>query len=161
NYSDVAVVISPTQYAFVLEEMRRNNGGLSLEMRECLAAAAFAHTAAYDRAISAYFASRSLPSPPGGGRGVGGEGGEETFPTSLDLHLERRQSLRYGENPHQHAAFYVEPDAPPGRVANAEVLHGKELSYNNLLDLESALNLVREFAEPAAVVVKHNNPCGA
>ena len=69
--------------------------------------------------------------------------------------------LRYGENPHQHAAFYVEPAAPPACVASAEVLHGKELSYNNLLDLDSALNLVREFAEPAAVVIKHNNPCGA
>jgi phosphoribosylaminoimidazolecarboxamide formyltransferase/IMP cyclohydrolase len=77
------------------------------------------------------------------------------------LHFERKQPLRYGENPHQKAAFYVEAPARHDSIAGAEVLHGKELSYNNILDLDSALNLVREFAEPAAVVVKHNNPCGA
>ncbi len=146
NYHDVAIVTSPSQYAAVLDELKRNNGALSLATRERLAGAAFARTGAYDRAISAYFAKRSE---------------EELFPTSLDLRLERRQALRYGENPHQQAAFYVEPDAPAGSVARAEVLHGKELSYNNLLDLDSALNLVCEFREPAAVVIKHNNPCGA
>jgi len=146
NYRDVAIVTRPDQYAALLEEMRRHNGALSLATRERLAAAAFARTAAYDRAISAYFADRTETGP---------------FPAVLDLRLERRQVLRYGENPHQRAAFYVEPDAPAASVARAEVLHGKELSYNNLLDLDSALNLVREFAEPAAVVIKHNNPCGA
>jgi phosphoribosylaminoimidazolecarboxamide formyltransferase / IMP cyclohydrolase len=146
NYRDVAVVISPTQYAFVLEEMRRNNGALTLEVHERLAAIAFARTAAYDEAIRLYFAERA---------------GGEALPAALELRFLRKQMLRYGENPHQHAAFYVEPAAPPGCVASAEVLHGKELSYNNLLDLDSALNLVREFAEPAAVVIKHNNPCGA
>src|SRR5207302_3334082 len=79
----------------------------------------------------------------------------------LRLQFERRSPLRYGENPHQKAAFYVEPACSYGCVATAKPLHGKELSYNNLLDLDSALNLVREFAEPAAVVIKHNNPCGA
>jgi phosphoribosylaminoimidazolecarboxamide formyltransferase/IMP cyclohydrolase len=146
NYRDVAIVTSPDQYTALLEEMRQHNGALSLATRERLAAAAFTRTAAYDRAISAYFARRIET---------------EAFPAALDLQLERRQSLRYGENPHQRAAFYVEPDAPPASVACAEVLHGKELSYNNLLDLDSALNLVREFSEPAAVVIKHNNPCGA
>jgi phosphoribosylaminoimidazolecarboxamide formyltransferase / IMP cyclohydrolase len=146
NYRDVAIVTSPDQYAAILEEMRQHNGALSLATRQQLAAAAFARTAAYDRAISAYFARLAEAEP---------------FPASLDLRLERRQSLRYGENPHQRAAFYVEPDAPPASVARAEVLHGKELSYNNLLDLDSALNLIREFSEPAAVVIKHNNPCGA
>ncbi len=146
NYRDVAVVISPTQYAAVLEEMRKNNGGLTLEMRERLAAAAFARTAAYDEAIRVYFANRA---------------GFEPLPATLPLQFQRKQMLRYGENPHQKAAFYVEPNAPAASVARAEVLHGKELSFNNLLDLDSALNLVREFDEPAAVVIKHNNPCGA
>src|SRR5439155_140178 len=83
------------------------------------------------------------------------------LPAVRDLRFERRMPLRYGENPHQKAAFYVEPGARWPSVATDEPLHGKELSYNNLLDLDSALNLVREFAEPAAVVIKHNNPCGA
>jgi phosphoribosylaminoimidazolecarboxamide formyltransferase/IMP cyclohydrolase len=144
NYRDVAIVTNPDQYTAIIEEMRKTNGALSQETRQRLAAAAFARTAAYDRAISAYFS-----------------GAGEPFPDSLDLRFQRRQSLRYGENPHQRAAFYVEPDAPAASVARAEVLHGKELSYNNLLDLDSALNLVREFPEPAAVVIKHNNPCGA
>ncbi|MGL4553029.1 MAG: bifunctional phosphoribosylaminoimidazolecarboxamide formyltransferase/IMP cyclohydrolase, partial [Gemmataceae bacterium] len=102
-------------------------------------------TAAYDRAISAYFA---------------GVAGGERFPSRLDLTLQKRAGLRYGENPHQAAAFYVESPTPAGCVAGATVLHGKELSYNNLLDLDSALNLVREFDAPAAAVIKHNNPCG-
>jgi phosphoribosylaminoimidazolecarboxamide formyltransferase/IMP cyclohydrolase len=146
NYRDVAIVTHPDQYPAILDEMRQHNGALSSATRERLAAAAFARTATYDRAISDWFAGRRESEP---------------FPTCLDLRFERRQSLRYGENPHQRAAFYVEPDAPPTSLAGAEVLHGKELSYNNLLDLDSALNLVREFGEPAAVVIKHNNPCGA
>ena len=83
------------------------------------------------------------------------------WPVTLDLRYERRLPLRYGENPHQKAAFYVEPGCRYACVATAKSLHGKELSFNNLFDLDSALNLVREFAEPAAVVIKHNNPCGA
>jgi phosphoribosylaminoimidazolecarboxamide formyltransferase/IMP cyclohydrolase len=146
NYHDVAVVTDPDQYAAVLEELRANHGALTLATRACLAAAAFARTAAYDRAICGYFASRTAA---------------EEFPPLLDLRFERRMSLRYGENPHQKAAFYVEPGCRHACVATAETLHGKELSYNNLLDLDSALNLVREFAGPAAVVLKHNNPCGA
>src|SRR5262249_46350069 len=146
NYHDVAVVTDPRQYAAVIEELRANKGSLSLQTREQLAAAAFARTAAYDRAISAYFAAR---------------GGAEKLPTVLDLRFQRRQALRYGENPHQQAAFYGEPSCRYACVATAEPLHGKELSYNNILDLDSALNLVREFTEPAAVVIKHNNPCGA
>jgi phosphoribosylaminoimidazolecarboxamide formyltransferase/IMP cyclohydrolase len=146
NHHDVAVLTSPAQYGPVLDEMKAHQGALTLATRERLAAAAFARTAAYDAAIAAYFARR---------------GPAEAMPACLDLHFERRQVLRYGENPHQPAAFYVEPAPPPASVASAEVLHGKELSFNNLLDLDSALNLVREFAGPAAVVVKHNNPCGA
>ena len=145
NYHDVAVVIDPSQYGEVLDEMRSYNGGLTLATRQRLAAQAFARTAEYDRAVSAYFAKQ-----------VGGE----RLPARLDLSFERRSSLRYGENPHQQAGFYVESPTPSGCVAGATVLHGKELSYNNLLDLDSALNLVREFASPAAAVIKHNNPCG-
>jgi phosphoribosylaminoimidazolecarboxamide formyltransferase/IMP cyclohydrolase len=146
NYRDVAVLTDPGQYALALEEMRAHGGALTPAKRERLAAAAFARTAAYDRAISRYFEGRAPA---------------EEFPPQMDLHFERRSLLRYGENPHQRAAFYVEPGTTHACVARAEVLHGKELSYNNLLDLDSALNLVREFAEPAAVVIKHNNPCGA
>lgn len=145
NFRDVAVVTSPEQYPAILQELR-SHGGLSLATRERLAAAAFARTADYDRAISAYFASR---------------GPSEPFPAVLDLRFERRQILRYGENPHQAAAFYGEPSCSHPCVGTAEPLHGKELSYNNLFDLDSAFNLVREFKEPAAVVIKHNNPCGA
>ncbi len=146
NYHDVAVLTDPRQYTPFLEELTQNQGGVSPATRERLAAAAFARTAAYDGAVSAYFAGRA---------------GAEEWPARLDLHFERRAPLRYGENPHQHAAFYVEPDNRAANVAGAEILHGKELSYNNILDLDSALNLVREFGGPAAVVIKHNNPCGA
>ncbi len=147
NYHDVAVVTDPEQYAAVIEELHAHQGALTPATRERLAAAAFALTAAYDRAISGYFAARV--------------GGVEEWPAVLDLRFERRLALRYGENPHQKAAFYVEPDVRHACVASAERLHGKELSYNNLLDLDSAFNLVREFDTPAAVVIKHNNPCGA
>jgi phosphoribosylaminoimidazolecarboxamide formyltransferase/IMP cyclohydrolase len=125
--------------------MKQNGGGLCLATRERLAAAAFSRIAAYDAAIAAYFARR----------------GTDLFPSALEANWTKRFDLRYGENPHQKAAFYIDPVGRRASVASAEVLHGKELSYNNILDLDIALNLVREFAEPAAVVVKHNNPCGA
>jgi phosphoribosylaminoimidazolecarboxamide formyltransferase / IMP cyclohydrolase len=146
NYHDVAIVTDPRQYDVLLEELKTNKGATTLALRENLAAAAFARTAAYDGAISAFFARRGDP---------------QDWPANLELRFERRSSLRYGENPHQKAAFYAEPGLDHACVASAETLHGKELSYNNLLDLDSALNLVREFAMPAAVVIKHNNPCGA
>jgi phosphoribosylaminoimidazolecarboxamide formyltransferase / IMP cyclohydrolase len=148
NHLDVAVVTEPGQYAGILEELK-SSGGLSLATRERLAAAAFARTAAYDAAISAYFARKSPTEQEG------------PFPPRLTLSFERKMPLRYGENPHQRAAFYVEPGVTAACVSTAETLHGKELSYNNLLDLDSALNLVREFDQPAAAVIKHNNPCGA
>jgi phosphoribosylaminoimidazolecarboxamide formyltransferase/IMP cyclohydrolase len=146
NYHDVAIVTDPEQYGLLLEELKAHQGATTLALREKLVAAAFARTAAYDRAISDYFTRRA---------------GAEEWPPVLDLRFERRSTLRYGENPHQKAAFYAEPGLKHACVASAETLHGKELSYNNLLDLDSALNLVREFAAPAAVVIKHNNPCGA
>jgi phosphoribosylaminoimidazolecarboxamide formyltransferase/IMP cyclohydrolase len=146
NYHDVAIVTDPGQYAAILEELSANKGALTLATRERLAGAAFARTAAYDQAISGYFADREK---------------SDTWPASLTFSFQRRQELRYGENPHQKGAFYLEPGCRNASVATAEVLHGKEPSYNNILDLDSALNLVREFSGPAAVVVKHNNPCGA
>jgi phosphoribosylaminoimidazolecarboxamide formyltransferase/IMP cyclohydrolase len=146
NYEDVAVLTDPAQYAEVLREMREHQGALTLATRQRLAAAAFARTAAYDRAIRAYFEKHA---------------GGEPFPDVLDLRFKKKLPLRYGENPHQPAAFYVDPSVGHVGIATAEPLHGKELSYNNLLDLDSALNLVREFTVPAAVVIKHTNPCGA
>ncbi|HEV3145475.1 MAG TPA: bifunctional phosphoribosylaminoimidazolecarboxamide formyltransferase/IMP cyclohydrolase [Gemmataceae bacterium] len=149
NYHDVTVVTDPADYEEVLREIRQHNG-TRLGTRERLAAKAFARTARYDAAIAAYFQKRLADIDP-----------VAVWPSSLTLSFELRSKLRYGENPHQKAAFYVEPQIKHVCLAGAEVLHGKELSYNNLLDLDSALNLVREFAEPAAVVLKHNNPCGA
>jgi phosphoribosylaminoimidazolecarboxamide formyltransferase/IMP cyclohydrolase len=149
NHAYLGVVTQSRQYARVLEALRA--GPLSLELRVELAAAAFEMTARYDRAIADYMAGltadSSEPASP--------------FPAKLSLNLTRQLALRYGENPHQQAALYVEAKPPVASLAKAEKLHGKELSYNNLLDLDAALNLVREFHDPAVVVLKHNNPCGA
>lgn len=147
NHAYVAIVSSPAQYERVLSGLQ--SGKLSEELRRELMVAAFEMTARYDRAIADYFASLAPKAAD-----------TEEFPQSLTLALSRRSSLRYGENPHQRAAFYVEAGAPASTLAGAEQVHGKELSYNNLLDLDSALALVREFDQPAAVVIKHNNPCG-
>jgi phosphoribosylaminoimidazolecarboxamide formyltransferase/IMP cyclohydrolase len=144
----VAVVTHPEQYAAVVGWLREHDGGLTRDQRLQLARAAFRTIADYDRAIADYFDHL-------------GDIPERDFPRSLTLDLRKRHDLRYGENPHQRAAFYVEPGVTRPGVATAEQLHGKELSYNNILDLDSALNLVREFTTPACVVVKHNNPCGA
>jgi phosphoribosylaminoimidazolecarboxamide formyltransferase/IMP cyclohydrolase len=146
NFEDVAVVTELEHYPLVLDELRAKGGSLGRETRRRLAAAAFARVAAYDRAIADYFSRLEKPEP---------------FPPTLNLHLDRRLVLRYGENPHQQAAFYVEPGLAHPCLATAQPLHGKELSFNNLLDLDSALGLVREFNVPAAAVIKHNNPCGA
>jgi phosphoribosylaminoimidazolecarboxamide formyltransferase/IMP cyclohydrolase len=146
NHDGVTVVTGAAQYQELLDELRANGGSTTGDLRRRFAAVAFARTAAYDAAIAEFFAAHI---------------GAEPFPARLTLAFERRFGLRYGENPHQSAAFYAEPAAPPATVATAEQLHGKELSYNNILDLDSAWNLVAEFADPAAVIVKHNNPCGA
>ncbi|HTD52185.1 MAG TPA: bifunctional phosphoribosylaminoimidazolecarboxamide formyltransferase/IMP cyclohydrolase, partial [Thermoanaerobaculia bacterium] len=146
NQARVAVAVDPEDYAEVLEEIRRT-GGTSPALRERLAARAFARTAAYDAAIAHYLSE---------GPRSGGE-----FPENLVLAYERVGSLRYGENPHQRAALYREPQAPPEAVVRFQMLQGKELSFNNLLDLDAAVALARDFDGPAAVIVKHNNPCGA
>lgn len=150
NHAYVGVVTDHSQFEQVLAELTA--GKLTLEFRRRLAGAAFEMTARYDRAIADYFDKINAPAEttPAG-----------RFPPEFAIRLHRQQELRYGENPHQSAAFYVESPAPVGTLAASEQLHGKELSYNNLLDLDSALSLVREFADPAAVVLKHNNPCGA
>lgn len=149
NHAYVGVVTRADQYPRVIEALR--GGALSNELRRELAAAAFEMTARYDRAIADYMA-RLCDSQ---------KSTNAELPEKLTLQFSRKSALRYGENPHQQAAFYVEANPSSATLAVAECLHGKELSYNNLLDLDAALNLVREFSSPAAVVIKHNNPCGA
>jgi phosphoribosylaminoimidazolecarboxamide formyltransferase/IMP cyclohydrolase len=144
NHAFTAIATDAGQYQQVMEELR--GGGTTLAMRQKLAAAAFTHTAAYDSAIANWF-----------GRAPGGE----LFPPSLSISLEKKSELRYGENSHQRAAVYAEPRHAGASLTAARQLHGKELSYNNLLDLDSALTVVRSFREAAAAVIKHNNPCGA
>src|SRR5262249_8391400 len=144
NFAHVAVVVDPADYPTVLSELR-SSGAIPEGTRRSLMRKAFAHTAAYDASISAYLSSRA----------------GDLFPAELTQSFKKAQELRYGENPHQRAAFYREhaPDAPT--VASSRVLQGKELSYNNLLDLDAALSLILEFPErPCAVIVKHNSPCG-
>ncbi len=149
NHARVTVVCDPADYLRVLEELTAN-GDTGAETRAELAAKAFAHTAAYDAAISGYLSSRDAA------------GQRAPFPLYLTLPFVRAYGLRYGENPHQAGAFYIDRDAPNGSIARAESLGagGKELSFNNLVDADAALDAVREFERPAAVVVKHTNPCG-
>ena len=146
NHPHVAVLTTPDQYEAFRGELR-TLGGTTLKLRRALAGAVFEMTARYDRAIADYLAKVAEP--------------DQVFPSTFTASFDRKTVLRYGENPHQRAAFYVEPGNREPNLANAHVRHGKELSYNNLLDLDSALRLVRQFADPAAVVLKHNNPCGA
>ena len=148
NHAHVGVLVDPADYGPVVEELRAD-GWLGDATRRRLARAAFAHTAAYDAAIVAWFDADPASDHAG-----------DPLKPSMHLALERVQDLRYGENPHQQGSWYTEPGADPATLAAAEVLGGKELSYNNLLDLDAALSIIREFREPAAVVIKHNNPCG-
>lgn len=151
NHAYLSVVTQSNQYARVLETLKF--GPVPVEMRRELAAAAFEMTARYDRAIADYM-SKLI--------GIDETSLENSrFPKCLSLSLARKFELRYGENPHQAGAFYTESKPSAASLAASIQLHGKELSYNNLLDLDAALHLVREFAGPAAVVLKHNNPCGA
>lgn len=145
NHQDVIIVVNPRRYPEILEALKA--GKVTAGLRRELALEAFTHTASYDTAISNYF------------RSISDSG--NLFPETWQLSVERKQLLRYGENPHQRAAFYRDDSVQGPCVANAKQLHGKELSYNNILDLNSALELVREFSDPACVIIKHNNPCGA
>jgi phosphoribosylaminoimidazolecarboxamide formyltransferase / IMP cyclohydrolase len=147
NHARVTVVVDPEDYASVLASLP---DAPSLEQRARLAAKAFTHTAAYDGAIAGYLT------------GLESDGSRSAFPGTLTLQFQKAYGLRYGENPHQAGAFYIERNAADGSLARADSLGagGKELSFNNLVDCEAALDAVREFEQPAAVVVKHTNPCG-
>jgi len=147
NHEHVAVVVDPTDYAELLEAL--SHGGTTLALRRRLAAKAYAHTARYDGLIANWLGAR-----PDGER-------IDPFPPALHLSFDLKQTLRYGENPHQGGALYVERNAPAGTVATARVLAGKELSYNNIADADAALECVKAFRKtPACVIVKHANPCG-
>ncbi|WHY01047.1 bifunctional phosphoribosylaminoimidazolecarboxamide formyltransferase/IMP cyclohydrolase [Neobacillus sp. DY30] len=143
NHQYVTVVVDPVDYNKVIEELKAD-GSTTLETRRKLAAKVFRHTAAYDALIAEYMTELA----------------QEETPEKLTVTYELKQSLRYGENPHQKAAFYKKPLGSTFSIANAEQLHGKELSYNNINDADAALQIVKEFTEPAAVAVKHMNPCG-
>ena len=154
NHASVAVVTAKSQYGAVLDELRSSGGSLSDATRFRLAQEAFRRTAQYDAAIASYLSGS-------GASGSDATARNELFPAALRFEAERALSLRYGENPHQEAAFYRQIGAPPVGLATMKQLHGPELGYNNLLDFSAALALLLEFDEPAAVVVKHTNPCGA
>lgn len=143
NHKFVSVIVDPVDYDVVLAELKEN-GEVMDETKRKLAAKVFRHTAAYDALISNYLTEQM---------------GEES-PETLTVTFEKKQDLRYGENPHQKATFYKAPFAATSSVAYAEQLHGKELSYNNINDADAALSIVKEFTEPAVVAVKHMNPCG-
>ncbi|WP_437282065.1 bifunctional phosphoribosylaminoimidazolecarboxamide formyltransferase/IMP cyclohydrolase [Sorangium sp. So ce375] len=154
NHARVAVVVDPADYEAVLAEIDRQ-GEVSSTTRRRLATKAFAHTAAYDGMVAGYLSSLPEEGEPNAAE-------REAYPRFLTLSLERAYPLRYGENPHQSGAFYRERGAAAGSLALAESLGagGKELSFNNLVDVDAAFEAVREFTQPAAVVVKHTNPCG-
>jgi phosphoribosylaminoimidazolecarboxamide formyltransferase/IMP cyclohydrolase len=143
NFGSVAVVVDPDDYESVLEKLKANNGELPLESRRRLAVKAFHHTAHYDSVIATWFGEH-----------------EGDFPTNLILDFAKVKDLRYGENPHQRAAWYVEAGALQQPGAMLEQLHGGALSFNNLLDLDAARRTLDEYSLPACVIIKHNNPCG-
>ncbi|OYY95457.1 MAG: bifunctional phosphoribosylaminoimidazolecarboxamide formyltransferase/IMP cyclohydrolase [Hydrogenophilales bacterium 28-61-23] len=149
NYKHVAIVTDPADYVGLVAEMGANNGALSDATRFDLAKKAFTHTAQYDGHISNYLTSLTP------------DGGKVQFGEKLTLQFTRAQTCRYGENPHQNGAFYIEANAPAGTIASAKQIQGKELSYNNIADTDAALECVKLFdAAPSCVIVKHANPCG-
>ena len=148
NYAGVAVITDPEDYPALLAEMLANNGALTLATRFGLAKKAFTHTARYDAAIANWLTSLDDANQP------------QIFPSKLQLAFDRVEILRYGENPHQHAAFYRDPTPTPGTIAAYKQLQGKELSYNNIADADAAWECVKTFTTPACVIVKHANPCG-
>ena len=151
NHAGVTVVVDAQDYTRVLAEMRANAGATSFALRRELAFKAYARTAAYDAAISNWLGA-VIDHP---------EGAAQGFPRTFTVQFERRQAMRYGENPHQKAAFYAEREVSEACIASARQLQGKELSYNNIADTDAALECVKTFADqPACVIVKHANPCG-
>ncbi len=145
NHEDVLVVVDPADYSRVLDAVKDNTATVAL--RRELAMKVFQHTARYDGLIAAYLEKQA-------------RGGEVKFPKVLSLQFELAETLRYGENPHQQGAFYREPDSNESSVSRGKILHGKAMSYNNFLDANSALELVKEYDETAVAIIKHNNPCG-
>jgi phosphoribosylaminoimidazolecarboxamide formyltransferase/IMP cyclohydrolase len=147
NHAFVNIVVNAADYDAILAELKTNNGATSYKTRFDLAIKAYEHTAAYDGAIANYF-GRLVP------------GGNDPFPRTFNVNLVKAQDMRYGENPHQRSAFYVEKTPQETSIATAKQLQGKELSYNNIADTDAALECVKQFDEPACVIVKHANPCG-
>jgi len=148
NHKDVAIVVNAHSYDTVIEEMKANDGQLGYETRYDLMVQAFEHTAQYDGMIANHFGARNTQNE------------ARAFPNTFNVQFEKAQDMRYGENPHQKAAFYVEADAEEASVSTANQLQGKELSFNNVADTDAALETVKLFDEPACVIVKHANPCG-
>jgi len=144
NNKYVGVVVEPDDYTLILKEMESNGGSLSQKMRSSLATKAFNHTANYDTVISAYLSSVI----------------EEDFPNRMFAKFQKKEVMRYGENPHQKAAFYVDETQQGNGLGNAIQLQGKQLSYNNIADTDAALECVKSFEEPSCVIIKHANPCG-
>jgi phosphoribosylaminoimidazolecarboxamide formyltransferase/IMP cyclohydrolase len=147
NYHDVAIVTDPADYEALAAEMSANGGALTSDTHFSLAVKAFSHTAAYDGAISNYLTSL-------------GKEGRKTFPDKLNFQFIKVQDMRYGENPHQQAAFYRDSNPAPGGLSSYTQLQGKELSYNNIGDADAAWECVKTFEAPACVIIKHANPCG-
>src|SRR3989338_8865323 len=143
NFEDVLIIVDPADYHGILGSLK--NKKISNELKQNLALKAFEHTARYDTIINQYFIDRF---------------GNGKFPDILNLSFKKKQDLRYGENPHQQAAFYKDPFIDKCCITSIKQLHGKELSYNNILDMENAFQLIKEFEEPAAAIIKHNNPSG-
>ncbi|ROS01531.1 phosphoribosylaminoimidazolecarboxamide formyltransferase/IMP cyclohydrolase [Sinobacterium caligoides] len=147
NHAHVNIVVNAGDYTAIIAEMKTNDGATSLETRFDLAIKAYEHTAAYDGAIANYF-GKKVP------------GGNENFPRTFNSQFIKAQDMRYGENPHQNSAFYVEASPQQACIATAKQLQGKALSYNNIADTDAALECVKSFDAPACVIVKHANPCG-
>jgi phosphoribosylaminoimidazolecarboxamide formyltransferase/IMP cyclohydrolase len=148
NYEDVTVIVNPENYSSVIQELEENNGGTTLPTRFNLAQKVFEHTSRYDSIIAGFLKKQMKKE-------------EIEFPEKLNLSFVKIQNLRYGENPHQKAAFYKEPYFEGASLAQAEILSGKEISYNNISDLDATLAMLEDFEKPFAAVVKHANPCGA
>lgn len=148
NFKDVVVVCNPAGYKDILADLKKNNGFVSDELHFKLGVEVFEKTSRYDAAIYDYLKKQL-------------NGKEPASPDILELKYHKAQDLRYGENPHQKACFYIDKNVSAVGISNSKQLHGKELSFNNIIDLDAALEIVKEFKEPAASVIKHTNPCGA
>ncbi len=145
NHADVAVIVDPEDYSFIIEDLKNNSVCISADKRFQLALKSFEHTARYDTAISIYLGTIN----------------KVQFPDTLNLQFDHIQAMRYGENPHQNAAFYTEKKPALGTISAAEQIQGKDLSYNNIADADAALECVKSFSiQPTCVIVKHANPCG-